>query len=64
MKYKDPKQLSIFGDEPEEIPAKTTYHIYAVDKFDNTLEDDIEAVSWKQACYLFKKKHGFYWQCH
>jgi hypothetical protein len=40
------------------------YHIYAVDKFDNKREDDIEAVSWKQAMFLFKRKHGFYWECH
>lgn len=40
------------------------YHIYAVDKFDNKCEDDIVAVSWKQAVLFFKRKYGFYWSCH
>lgn len=40
------------------------FHIYGVDKFDNRCEDDIKAVSWKQAVFFFKKKHGFYWECH
>ena len=64
---KDPKQLSIFGDEDNvevKDPRTSTFYIYAVDKFDNKCEDRIEAVSWKQACYLFRKKHGWYWSCH
>lgn len=64
MKY-DFDQLSIFEDDNTVIKVpKSVYHIYAVDKFDNTMIDDIEAVSWKQAVFLFKKKHGFYWNCH
>ena len=66
-------QLSIFGDEDtisSVLPVqhskrpKQMFHIYATDKFDNHQEDDIEAVSWKQAVFFFKKKHGMYWQCH
>lgn len=57
-------QLSIFGDEDTFSSTKQMFHIYATDRFDNRREDDIEAVSWKQAEYFFKKKHGFYWECH
>lgn len=76
---RDPNQLSFFDNEElEEIVAEHSanenkfhsrkpvmrFHIYAVDKFDNKCEDDIEAVSWKQAIFFFKKKHGQYWSCH
>lgn len=72
---RDPNQLSFFDDEDVKEPVvqapkwqskkpKLIWHIYAVDKFDRTMEDDIEAVSWKQAVYFFKKKHGQYWRCH
>lgn len=72
---RDPNQLSFFDDEIVEEPVqqapkwqskkpKRFWHIYAVDKFDRTMEDDIEAVSWKQAVFFFKKKHGQYWSCH
>jgi hypothetical protein len=54
-------QLSIFEDAK---PKLTVFHIYAVDKFDRHMEDDIEAVSWKQAELVFKQTHGFYWKCH
>ena len=65
MKYQVEGQLAIFEDtQPKPKPVKKVFYVSAVDNFDRRKEDWIEAYTYKQACWLFKEKHGRYWKPH
>ena len=56
-------QIDIFGHVTEKkVPID--WAIEAIDKYSHVKRAIIKAVSFEQACYLFKKQYGWYWKCY